>query len=98
MFGCYVAFAGFRFSVRLSALAGARGRLMDGRPPLSTQRHSTGGPRAWQAYLAFGAAGMFLYLLVPPLKGNPLYFNALGLTSWVAVIVGIRRNRRRTNS
>jgi len=32
-------------------------------------------------------------MLVPPLKGDPLYFNALGLTTWAAVIVGIRRNR-----
>jgi diguanylate cyclase (GGDEF)-like protein/PAS domain S-box-containing protein len=47
----------------------------------------------WQAYLIFGAAGAFMYLLVPPLKGNALVFNALGLTSWIAVIVGIRRNR-----
>jgi diguanylate cyclase (GGDEF)-like protein/PAS domain S-box-containing protein len=51
--------------------------------------------RAWKLYLAFGALGISLYLLVPPLKGNALLFNALGLTSWVAVIVGIRRNRPR---
>jgi diguanylate cyclase (GGDEF)-like protein/PAS domain S-box-containing protein len=49
--------------------------------------------QAWQAYLIFGAVGAFLYLLVPPLKGNALVFNALGLTSWIAVIVGIRRNK-----
>jgi diguanylate cyclase (GGDEF)-like protein/PAS domain S-box-containing protein len=49
--------------------------------------------RAWQAYLLFAAVGAFLYLLVPPLKGNALMFNALGLTSPIAVIVGIRRNR-----
>jgi diguanylate cyclase (GGDEF)-like protein/PAS domain S-box-containing protein len=50
-------------------------------------------PHAWQAYLAFAAIGAFLYLLVPPLKGNPAFFNTLGLTSWIAVILGIRRNR-----
>jgi diguanylate cyclase (GGDEF)-like protein/PAS domain S-box-containing protein len=50
-------------------------------------------PHAWQAYLAFGAVGALLYLLVPPLKGNPAFFNILGLTSWIAVIVGIRRNK-----
>jgi diguanylate cyclase (GGDEF)-like protein/PAS domain S-box-containing protein len=50
-------------------------------------------PHAWKAYLAFAAVGAFLYLLVPPLKGNALMFNVLGLTSWIAVIVGIRRNR-----
>ncbi len=49
----------------------------------------------WQGYLAFGAVGMFLYLLVPPLKGNAALFNTLGLTSWIAVIVGIRRNKPR---
>jgi diguanylate cyclase (GGDEF)-like protein/PAS domain S-box-containing protein len=49
--------------------------------------------QAWQLYLAVGAAGAVLYMLVPPLQGNALVFNALGLTSWLAVIVGIRRNR-----
>jgi diguanylate cyclase (GGDEF)-like protein/PAS domain S-box-containing protein len=49
--------------------------------------------RLWQGYLAFAAVGAFLYLLVAPLKGNAAFFNALGLTSWIAVIVGIRRNR-----
>jgi diguanylate cyclase (GGDEF)-like protein/PAS domain S-box-containing protein len=52
-------------------------------------------PALWQAYLAFGAVGMCLYLLDTPLKGNPAFFNALGLTSWIAVIVGIRRNKPR---
>jgi diguanylate cyclase (GGDEF)-like protein/PAS domain S-box-containing protein len=47
----------------------------------------------WQGYVAFGAVGAFLYLLVPPLKGNAAFFNTLGLTSWIAVIVGIRRNK-----
>jgi diguanylate cyclase (GGDEF)-like protein/PAS domain S-box-containing protein len=52
-------------------------------------------PRLWQGYLAFGVVGIFLYLLVPPLKGSPVLFNCLGMTSWIAVIVGIRRNRPR---
>jgi hypothetical protein len=50
-------------------------------------------PQLWQAYLAFAAIGAFLYLVVNPLKGNALLFNALGLTSCIAVILGIRRNR-----
>jgi diguanylate cyclase (GGDEF)-like protein/PAS domain S-box-containing protein len=50
-------------------------------------------PQAWQGYLAFGALGLTLYLLVPPLKGNPVLLNTIGMTSWIAVIVGIRRNR-----
>ncbi len=49
--------------------------------------------QAWQAYLLFGAAGILLYLTVPPLKGNPVLLNTLGMTSWIAVIVGIRRNK-----
>ncbi len=50
-------------------------------------------PQLWQAYLAFGAVAMFLYLLIPPLRGNTILLNAIGMCSWIAVIVGIRRNR-----
>jgi diguanylate cyclase (GGDEF)-like protein/PAS domain S-box-containing protein len=57
-------------------------------PPLRLSR-----PQAWQGYLACGALGMFFYLLVPPLKGNPVLLNTIGMSSWIAVIVGIRRNR-----
>jgi diguanylate cyclase (GGDEF)-like protein/PAS domain S-box-containing protein len=49
--------------------------------------------QAWQGYLLFGATGILLYLTVPPLKGNPVLLNTLGMTSWIAVIVGIRRNK-----
>jgi diguanylate cyclase (GGDEF)-like protein/PAS domain S-box-containing protein len=49
--------------------------------------------QAWQCYLALGALGTLLYLLAPPFKGNALLINALGLSSWIAVIVGIRRNK-----
>jgi diguanylate cyclase (GGDEF)-like protein/PAS domain S-box-containing protein len=52
-------------------------------------------PPLWVAYLAFGAVGMCVYLLNTPLKGNEALFNTLGLSSWVAVIVGIRRNKPR---
>ncbi len=57
----------------------------------------TRGPRVqvWQAYLAVGALFTALYMLVPPFKGNALLINALGLASWVAVLVGVRRNRPR---
>ncbi len=50
-------------------------------------------PQLWQGYLAFGAIGMFFYLLIPPLQGNPVLLNTIGLSSWIAVIVGIRRNK-----
>ncbi len=49
--------------------------------------------QAWHCYLALGAFGTFFYMLVPPLKGNALLINVLGLSSWVAVIWGIRRNK-----
>jgi len=49
--------------------------------------------QAWQAYLAFGALGTFLYMAVDPFKGSGLLINTLGLSSWIAVIVGIRRNK-----
>jgi diguanylate cyclase (GGDEF)-like protein/PAS domain S-box-containing protein len=52
-------------------------------------------PPLWMAYIAFGAVGMCLYLLPTPLKGSEWLFNTCGLTSWVAVIVGIRRNKPR---
>jgi diguanylate cyclase (GGDEF)-like protein/PAS domain S-box-containing protein len=52
-------------------------------------------PPLWAAYLAFGAVGMGLYLLPTPLKGSEALFNTLGMTSWIAVIVGIRRNKPR---
>jgi diguanylate cyclase (GGDEF)-like protein/PAS domain S-box-containing protein len=47
----------------------------------------------WQGYLLFGAIGISLYLTVPPLKGSPVLLNSLGMTSWIAVVVGIRRNK-----
>jgi diguanylate cyclase (GGDEF)-like protein/PAS domain S-box-containing protein len=53
----------------------------------------TARPKLWQGYLACGALGMTFYLLIPPLKGNPVLLNTIGLSSWVAVIVGIRRNK-----
>ncbi len=31
----------------------------------------TARPKLWQGYLAFGAFGMFLYLLVPPSRATP---------------------------
>ncbi len=49
--------------------------------------------QAWQAYLAFGALGTLLYMVVDPFKGSGLLINTLGLSSWIAVIVGIRRNK-----
>jgi diguanylate cyclase (GGDEF)-like protein/PAS domain S-box-containing protein len=50
-------------------------------------------PQLWQGYLACGAIGMFFYLLIPPLKGNPVLLNTIGMSTWIAMIVGIRRNK-----
>ncbi len=49
--------------------------------------------RAWQVYVAACALGMCLYLLVPPLKGNPVLLNTIGMSTWIAMIFGIRRNK-----
>ncbi len=49
--------------------------------------------QAWQAYLAIAGLATFLYLLVPPLKGNALLINTIGLSSVIAVVWGIRRNK-----
>ena len=48
---------------------------------------------AWQGYLAVSGLGVFLYLTISPFKGSGLLYNTLGLSSWIAVIVGIRRNK-----
>jgi len=78
-----------RRALGLSSLAGGKvgGGVMRARPLLRSRA------QGWQGFLAFGALGTFLYLLVPPLKGNALLINTLGLSSWIAVIVGIRRNK-----
>jgi diguanylate cyclase (GGDEF)-like protein/PAS domain S-box-containing protein len=88
----HVEFAQWRVFLRFGALADARS-LMHGGAGKRANRNHLRRPYAWQAYLACVTLGALLYLLVAPLKGNPLFFNALGLTSWIAMIVGIRRNR-----
>jgi diguanylate cyclase (GGDEF)-like protein/PAS domain S-box-containing protein len=47
----------------------------------------------WHTFLAAGGLGTFMYMLVPPFKGNALLINALGLMAWLGVIAGIRRNK-----
>ena len=59
------------------------------RTPSSRRALAARGRSTWPS----ARCGAFLYLLVPPFKGNALLINTLGLTSWIAVIVGIRRNR-----
>jgi diguanylate cyclase (GGDEF)-like protein/PAS domain S-box-containing protein len=47
---------------------------------------------AWRLYLMAGALVLILYYLVPPFKGSGLLFNAIGLSSGVAILVGLRMN------
>jgi diguanylate cyclase (GGDEF)-like protein/PAS domain S-box-containing protein len=47
-------------------------------------------PSLWRAYLALGTVLIALYYLVPPFKGSGIVFNAIGLSSSVAILVGIR--------
>jgi diguanylate cyclase (GGDEF)-like protein/PAS domain S-box-containing protein len=55
--------------------------------------HARGRVQAWQGFLAFAACTLLVYLLVPPLKGDAPFFNAMGLSALLAVVLGIRRNR-----
>jgi diguanylate cyclase (GGDEF)-like protein/PAS domain S-box-containing protein len=87
----YANFARRRAPASPSVLADIRG-LMHEHARRSGDR-ALARPRIWWAYVICGALGAVLYVAVAPLKGNALFFNALGLTSWIAVIVGIRRNR-----
>jgi diguanylate cyclase (GGDEF)-like protein/PAS domain S-box-containing protein len=49
--------------------------------------------RGWALYLAGGAALTAAYLWIPPLKGNGPLINLLGLSSSVAIAVGIYLHR-----
>jgi diguanylate cyclase (GGDEF)-like protein/PAS domain S-box-containing protein len=44
----------------------------------------------WRAYLAFGVFLLSLYYLVPPFKGSGVLFNFIGLSSAVAIVIGVR--------
>jgi diguanylate cyclase (GGDEF)-like protein/PAS domain S-box-containing protein len=55
------------------------------------------GRNAWRIYLAIGAALILVYYVAPfPLKGNGLLFNAIGLSSAAAMIIGARLHRPHT--
>ena len=49
----------------------------------------------WATYLAVGGALMGLYAFVPPFRGSGPVINLLGLSSSVAIVIGIRRFRPR---
>jgi diguanylate cyclase (GGDEF)-like protein/PAS domain S-box-containing protein len=92
MVGRYVDFARWRVFACSGVLADARS-LMHELARKRANRRLLARSLTWQAYLACAATGALLYLLVSPLKGNALFFNALGSTSWIAMVIGIRRNR-----
>src|SRR3954471_9463211 len=48
--------------------------------------------RAWKAYLAVGVVAGAVYFLVPPVQGNGLLFNAIGLSAAVVILTGVRRH------
>ncbi len=50
---------------------------------------------AWGAYLSLGALATAAYLFFPPLAGNGPLINAIGLSSSVALVVGILAHRPR---
>ncbi len=50
----------------------------------------------WQAYVVVGAIVTGLYVWVPPFQGNGPVINLLGVSSSIAILVGIRRNRPAT--
>ncbi len=56
-------------------------------------RRARSRPAAWQCYLAACAGAMVLYELVAPAKGSPVLLNGVGMTTWIAMVVGIRRNK-----
>jgi diguanylate cyclase (GGDEF)-like protein/PAS domain S-box-containing protein len=47
---------------------------------------------AWRLYMMVGAAVLFLYYVVPPFKGSGLLFNAIGLSSGLMILLGLRFN------
>ena len=49
--------------------------------------------RAWLLYLAFGACGGVCYYFVPPFAKSGPFFNVLGISSVIAILVGVRLNR-----
>ena len=49
--------------------------------------------RAWQLYILLGAALTLAYYFAPGLKGNGVLFNLIGISSAVAILVGIRLHK-----
>ena len=54
--------------------------------------------RLWIAYLGLGAALTAAYMWFPPLQGNGPLINLLGLSSSIAIAVGIYLHRPRARA
>ncbi|MFN2488162.1 MAG: putative bifunctional diguanylate cyclase/phosphodiesterase [Actinomycetota bacterium] len=54
--------------------------------------------RVWQLYLAAGVGGLALYYFYAPLKGNGIIINLIGLSSALAMIVGVRLFRPKSSA
>jgi diguanylate cyclase (GGDEF)-like protein/PAS domain S-box-containing protein len=54
--------------------------------------------RAWVVYLALGGLLTFAYVAFPPLMGNGPLINVLGLSSSIAIAVGIRMHAPRARA
>ena len=63
---------------------------------MTIEGRACGRTPAWVAYLAVGTALCGLYLGVPPLKGSGPLMNLIGLSPVVAILVGVRRHRPRS--
>jgi diguanylate cyclase (GGDEF)-like protein/PAS domain S-box-containing protein len=49
--------------------------------------------RAWQIYILLGVTLTLIYYFVPALKGNGVLFNVIGISSAIAIVVGIRLHK-----
>jgi diguanylate cyclase (GGDEF)-like protein/PAS domain S-box-containing protein len=54
--------------------------------------------RIWEFYLAAGAALLLVYYTVPALKGNGVIINLIGLSSAVALVVGVRLHQPKSRN
>src|ERR671919_558705 len=48
---------------------------------------------AWSLYLGLGVLALLAYYAVPAVRGNGVLFNLIGLSSSVAIVVGVRKNK-----
>src|SRR5438270_13028865 len=59
----------------------------------SSSTHGIRARWAWWVYLALAVLGAAAYMLAPVIHGNGFFFNALGLSSVVAILIGVAWHR-----